>query len=294
VHNVGPITAYEPINDGRSLTFTGNADHELLIEVDSRNANRLLSLFKLHKLRRNLQLSLYDERQVWTLYPDLEWPQDFGHRFKTSDTIPNCFDDSLWLHQDARLPELGYRVLIRSSDCRSLDQLRSLLKRQIPQFNLDNLTESTIEQQTQHRHRLGVGEGLTDHPSDSCFPLEDNADLLNGVSFTKGCYLGQELTARVHHTGVIRKRLMPIQVMGDRHADEPLFKFGLPLTNREPNKIKLGRVRCIRNGFGLGLLFVDQLDKVNYECYNAELDLTVKVHRPCWWPEHFPSDLVDN
>jgi hypothetical protein len=41
-------------------------------------------------------------------------------------------------------------------------------------------------------------------------PLESNLELLGGVSFTKGCYLGQELTARTHSRGVTRKRLMPV------------------------------------------------------------------------------------
>lgn len=47
-------------------------------------------------------------------------------------------------------------------------------------------------------------------PSGTSYPLESNADLLNAVSFSKGCYLGQELTARTHHTGVTRKRLIPV------------------------------------------------------------------------------------
>ena len=34
---------------------------------------------------------------------------------------------------------------------------------------------------------------------------------MHGVSFQKGCYLGQELTARTHHTGIIRKRIMPLE-----------------------------------------------------------------------------------
>ena len=42
--------------------------------------------------------------------------------------------------------------------------------------------------------------------------MEYNLDYLKGVSFHKGCYIGQELTARTHHTGVIRKRILPISL----------------------------------------------------------------------------------
>ena len=43
-------------------------------------------------------------------------------------------------------------------------------------------------------------------------PLEYNLDGLNAISFTKGCYVGQELIARSHFRGVVRKRLMPVSV----------------------------------------------------------------------------------
>lgn len=43
-----------------------------------------------------------------------------------------------------------------------------------------------------------------DYVQNVALPLECNLDALHGVSYTKGCYLGQELTSRVHHTGVIR------------------------------------------------------------------------------------------
>ena len=51
---------------------------------------------------------------------------------------------------------------------------------------------------------------MLDVPTGDAFPLEHNIETLNGVSFRKGCYLGQELTARTYHTGVTRKRLVPI------------------------------------------------------------------------------------
>merc|ERR1712198_771277 len=60
------------------------------------------------------------------------------------------------------------------------------------------------------RFRLGVGECPSELQSGKALPLESNVDYLHGVSFHKGCYIGQELTARTHHTGVIRKRIMPL------------------------------------------------------------------------------------
>ena len=57
---------------------------------------------------------------------------------------------------------------------------------------------------------LGVPDGGQAYPQGESFPLEGNIELLNGVSFKKGCYLGQELTARTHFRGVVRKRLVPM------------------------------------------------------------------------------------
>lgn len=49
-------------------------------------------------------------------------------------------------------------------------------------------------------------------------PLEYNLDKLNAISFTKGCYVGQELIARSHFQGLIRKRLMPVQIDTGTHV----------------------------------------------------------------------------
>jgi len=59
-----------------------------------------------------------------------------------------------------------------------------------------------------HRRSLGVAEGIEDLGSDKYLWLECNADLLNGVSFTKGCYVGQENTARMNYRQKINRRLM--------------------------------------------------------------------------------------
>jgi folate-binding protein YgfZ len=69
-----------------------------------------------------------------------------------------------------------------------------------------------------HRLSLGVTEGLEELGSDKTLWLEANARELNGVSFTKGCYVGQENTARMHHRAKVNRRLVvaPIAEPGDR------------------------------------------------------------------------------
>lgn len=56
----------------------------------------------------------------------------------------------------------------------------------------------------------GIPRGGLDMPFDKALPLEYNLDWLGGFNFHKGCYLGQELTARIHFQGLIRKRLVPV------------------------------------------------------------------------------------
>ncbi|MCW5750632.1 MAG: folate-binding protein YgfZ [Alphaproteobacteria bacterium] len=67
-----------------------------------------------------------------------------------------------------------------------------------------------------HRLRvhLGVPDGSRDLPIEKAFLLENNFEELNGVDFRKGCYVGQELTARTKYRGLVRKRLF--RVDGDR------------------------------------------------------------------------------
>ena len=64
-------------------------------------------------------------------------------------------------------------------------------------------------------HRLDSGvPGSSDIGEDQLLWLETGADLLGGVSFTKGCYVGQENTARMHHRDKVRRRLVPVRFDG--------------------------------------------------------------------------------
>ena len=87
------------------------------------------------------------------------------------------------------------------------------------------------EEYTLHRILLGVPEGTQDLTPVHAFPMECNLDVMGGrgflllyhshvinhplfaVDFRKGCYVGQELTVRTYHTGVIRKRIIPVEII---------------------------------------------------------------------------------
>jgi folate-binding protein YgfZ len=69
-----------------------------------------------------------------------------------------------------------------------------------------------------HRLSLGVTEGVAELGSDKTLWLEANARELNGVSFTKGCYVGQENTARMHHRSKVNRRLIVVRC-GDDPGD---------------------------------------------------------------------------
>jgi len=75
--------------------------------------------------------------------------------------------------------------------------------------------------------------------------LEGNLDLLNGVDFHKGCYVGQELTARTHFRGKVRYRLYPVRIEGE--TPEP----GTPVTAGDK---KVGEMRSASDGVGLASL----------------------------------------
>jgi folate-binding protein YgfZ len=79
-----------------------------------------------------------------------------------------------------------------------------------------NGSDETPEAYHAHRIGLGVPEGGRDYPFGDTFPHEANLDLLSGVSFTKGCFVGQEVVSRVQHRGSARKRIVIVE------GDDPL------------------------------------------------------------------------
>jgi folate-binding protein YgfZ len=102
-----------------------------------------------------------------------------------------------------------------------------------------------------HRLMLGLPDGSRDMEAEKSVLLEAGFDELHGVSWTKGCYMGQELTARTKYRGLVKRRLVPVRV------DGPLPARGTPVT--APDGSEVGEMRSGRDSRGLALLRLEAL-----------------------------------
>ena len=102
------------------------------------------------------------------------------------------------LFTDPRLAAMGVRIILPPGELATL------------------IGDRQLGAEAYHRLRLehGVAEGKNDITIDKYFLLEANFEELHGVDFKKGCYVGQELVSRMKHRGVVRKRILPVQVEG--------------------------------------------------------------------------------
>jgi folate-binding protein YgfZ len=122
------------------------------------------------------------------------------------------------------------------------------------------------------RLRLGFGvpDGSRDLVPEKSILLEAGFDELNGIDWHKGCYVGQELTARTKYRGLVRRRLMPVAIDGPTPA---------PGTVVTSDGREVGEMRSGESGLGVALL---RLDCVEEGRRLTAGDVVVVPRRPDW------------
>ncbi|KAL1513610.1 hypothetical protein ABEB36_003001 [Hypothenemus hampei] len=252
------------------------------IECDASASSQLQKHLKLYKIRRKIEVSHLDNYKIYVLY-------NRQHINQTNEQIPaiseeldtNAFRDNsknykhlnaIYIFKDPRVAQLGFRIIETVEG--NVNDMSSLID-----FHYNDSADDYVKL----RYSLGIGEGTNDLNIGTSFPLECNCDYLHGISFHKGCYIGQELTARTHHTGVVRKRLMPL-----------IFsKVPTILPKNDTiihNNVNLGKLRGVKDNVGLGLLRINQaLDIGNISIGNG----TASIFKPFWWPVELPKEKLN-
>jgi folate-binding protein YgfZ len=127
---------------------------------------------------------------------------------------------------------------------------------------------ATAEDWDLYRLAAGLPDGGRDMEADRSVLLEAGFDELGGVSWTKGCYMGQELTARTKYRGLVKRRLVPVAIEG------PMPPPGSPVLR---DGTEVGTMRSGRGAIGLASL---RLDAIGATLHCAEASLVASV--PAW------------
>lgn len=122
----------------------------------------------------------------------------------------------------------------------------------VPRDAVAALVTSDEAEYDRLRLSLGVPDGSRDLVPEKSLPMESGFDALNGIDWNKGCYIGQELTARMKYRALVKKQLLPVSVAGALPAPGTAITAGAD---------EVGEMRSGRDDAALAVLRLDALDK---------------------------------
>ena len=224
------------------------------LDCEKLQIDNLFDQLDLYKLRSKVEiLNLTNEFVVASIsnekFLEFDGAKDFpGYTIKYRE-------DPVFL--DPRKKELGARIII------NLEKLYLSLKKL-------ELSSSDINEYYKLSYEIGIPQKNTDQLKNKIFGIECNFEELNGIDFKKGCYVGQENTARIKLKNKLSKRLFPIKLIRGELKDE-IIKY---------NNVEIGKV-LIKNKFPFASIkyLNENFNEINeFNCGDA----IIKVIIPNW------------
>lgn len=288
------------------LGFDSKEEPGYLIDVDELSAESLLAHLKRHKLRARVRLRLLGvgEAEIWETWHD---------------------DSDRATHKRYDMPPVSQ--MLHAADTRAASSSSSLFGHRyiVPLGNsceicdFDELPDYGLEDYDLRRYLHGVPEGQEELQRDASFPHQSNMDVMGGVDFRKGCYVGQELTIRTQHTGVVRRRILPVQLYHldgvkpqelkyDPEWSHPTPPAGANITKADSRGRSAGKWLSGIGNIGLGLCRLEAMTdvavsaegatwkeedkfKITWEAEGEESSggIGIKAFVPQWMRERLPE-----
>ena len=226
-----------------------------LIDCDKTQADGLFKQFSLYKLRSKVEILNLSNEFIVAAFSYEKFLAFEEAKDQTGFTIKYREDPILL---DPRNKELGARLII------NLEKLYLSLKK------LD-LHDANLKDYYSLSHKLGIVPKNLNKLQNKLFGIECNFEELNGIDFKKGCYVGQENTARIKLKNKLSKRLFPINIKkGKLHEGESIYN----------NEIEIGKV-LIENDYPFAL--VKYLDKNFDERFDFKTkEASINIKKPDW------------
>jgi folate-binding protein YgfZ len=193
--------------------FISERDDTLLLDTEAARAEELRKKLSMYKLRAKVTVAVTDH-EVWAALGD--------------DAAALAIAGSF---ADPRAAEAGVRLLLPPGGGDALAAA--------------GFAPGSFADWDRHRIRLGLPDGSRDVAVEKGVLLENGFEELRGVDFDKGCYMGQELTARTKYRGLVRKRLMPVEIDGPAPEPGTEVRFG---------EVEAGEMRSSSGDVGLALI----------------------------------------
>ncbi len=235
----------------------------LLIDTAADRIDGFFSKLRMYKLRSRVELSL--DSAAWSI------AAVFGDDALAALGLGEQRGDAGAFGAgvafvDPRHAGIGARVLLPRDDAAAV-------------LEGANLTPADRAGYDGRRVALGLPDGARDMAVEKTVLLEAGLEELGGVDFDKGCYLGQELTARTKYRGLVKRRLMPITIDGP--APEPGTE--ITLDGKEAGEVRSIVVGSGGSATGLAMIRLNRLDEALQA--GAPLtagDATVIPRKPDW------------
>ena len=228
-----------------------------LIECEKKSTSEIIKIFNFYKLRSKVDFFDLNEKYTVAIISLEKFTE-----INNSDPLKGkttAYEDNL-IYIDPRNEKLGAKIILRAKDINAI----------IKKLNLSIVDKKKYYKKS---FELGVPQTEMSKLKEKIFGIENNLDELNGIDFKKGCYIGQENTARIKLRNKLRRRVLPVQEIKGEVLENDIIQY---------KDIEIGKIMIDKpHPFAL-VKVVDpdlkEFNNIELKCGNSK----IKILKPDW------------